>query len=127
MDKEPDILHSNMDKHEKKYCPRCSKPFICRTGDIAKCQCYGLGISDAARDFLLKTNFDCLCKDCLLEIDRLIKSSANYQFPVQKEMFIEGVHYYKENGNWVFTEMYHLLRGYCCESGCRHCMYGFKK
>jgi hypothetical protein len=23
----------------------------------------------------------------------------------------------------VFTEQYHLRRGYCCNSGCRHCPY----
>jgi hypothetical protein len=27
----------------------------------------------------------------------------------------------------VFTEFYHILKGYCCENGCRHCAYGFKK
>jgi hypothetical protein len=27
----------------------------------------------------------------------------------------------------VFTEAYHLKRGYCCQSGCRHCPYGFVK
>jgi hypothetical protein len=35
--------------------------------------------------------------------------------------------YYWENGLMVFTEAYHLKRGYCCKSGCRHCPYGFKK
>jgi hypothetical protein len=35
--------------------------------------------------------------------------------------------YYLENGLVVFTETYHLKRGYCCKSGCRHCPYGFKK
>lgn len=36
----------------------------------------------------------------------------------------EGVDYYlDENGLMVFTEAYHLKRGYCCESGCRHCPY----
>jgi hypothetical protein len=35
--------------------------------------------------------------------------------------------YYWENGLLVFTEAYHLKRGYCCKSGCRHCPYGFKK
>lgn len=35
--------------------------------------------------------------------------------------------YYIENGLYVFTESYHLKRGYCCESGCRHCPYGFNK
>jgi len=35
--------------------------------------------------------------------------------------------YYLENGFIVFTEAYHLKRGYCCKNGCRHCPYGFKK
>jgi hypothetical protein len=35
--------------------------------------------------------------------------------------------YYMENGLVVFTEAFHLKRGYCCKSGCRHCPYGFKK
>jgi hypothetical protein len=29
--------------------------------------------------------------------------------------------YYLENGKVVFTPKYHLERGYCCGSGCRHC------
>ena len=28
-------------------------------------------------------------------------------------------------GYLVFTAAYHLRRGYCCKSGCRHCPYGF--
>ncbi|WP_255518087.1 DUF5522 domain-containing protein [Fulvivirga sp. M361] len=39
----------------------------------------------------------------------------------------KGELYYIENGLYVFTEEYHLKRGYCCKSGCRHCPYGFKK
>ncbi len=35
--------------------------------------------------------------------------------------------YFNEEGNMVFTEKYLLNRGYCCESGCKHCPYGFKK
>ncbi len=30
-------------------------------------------------------------------------------------------------GYTVFTEVHHLKRGACCESGCRHCPYGFKR
>ena len=37
----------------------------------------------------------------------------------------EDVDYYIENGLYVFTERYLLKRGYCCQSGCRHCPYGF--
>lgn len=31
--------------------------------------------------------------------------------------------FYIENGKYVFTEEFHLKRGYCCNSGCRHCPY----
>ncbi len=36
---------------------------------------------------------------------------------------VEGVDYYVEGGRWVFTAAYHLKRGHCCQSGCRHCPY----
>ena len=29
--------------------------------------------------------------------------------------------FYMENGLKVMTEEYHIKRGYCCGSGCRHC------
>ena len=35
----------------------------------------------------------------------------------------EGVDFYVEDGAYVFTKTYHLKRGYCCNSGCRHCPY----
>ncbi|MCE9630520.1 MAG: hypothetical protein K8S94_07365 [Planctomycetia bacterium] len=31
--------------------------------------------------------------------------------------------YYLENGLLVYTAAYHLKRGACCGSGCRHCPY----
>lgn len=34
--------------------------------------------------------------------------------------------YYTPEGTFVFTEQYHLNRGYCCKNGCLHCPYGFK-
>ncbi|HZX73667.1 MAG TPA: DUF5522 domain-containing protein [Cyclobacteriaceae bacterium] len=34
--------------------------------------------------------------------------------------------FYMENGLVVFTRAYHLRRGFCCKSGCRHCPYDFK-
>ncbi len=37
----------------------------------------------------------------------------------------EGDHYFTREGYIVFTEQYHLKRGHCCESGCRHCPYGY--
>ncbi len=40
---------------------------------------------------------------------------------------IEGVDFYYEGDFMVFTEKFLRDRGYCCESGCRHCPYGFRK
>jgi hypothetical protein len=34
--------------------------------------------------------------------------------------------YYNEDGCIVFTEAYHLQRGYCCGNGCRHCPFGYQ-
>ncbi len=33
--------------------------------------------------------------------------------------------YYSNDGYIIFTEKYHLKRGYCCKSNCKHCPYGF--
>ncbi|MCF6224524.1 MAG: DUF5522 domain-containing protein [Flavobacteriaceae bacterium] len=33
--------------------------------------------------------------------------------------------YYSKEGYKVFTEIYHLKRGYCCKNNCRHCPYDF--
>ena len=35
--------------------------------------------------------------------------------------------YLSEEGFVVFTEAYHLKRGYCCQSGCKHCPYKNKE
>ena len=37
--------------------------------------------------------------------------------------FIENVHYYIDGERIVFTERFHIERGQCCGSGCRHCPY----
>jgi hypothetical protein len=36
---------------------------------------------------------------------------------------VEGEDFYWEGPYMVFTAAYHLKRGYCCNSGCRHCPY----
>jgi Family of unknown function (DUF5522) len=42
----------------------------------------------------------------------------------ERQPLVEGLDFYREGAYVVFTEAYHLRRGYCCESGCRHCPYG---
>ena len=36
---------------------------------------------------------------------------------------VAGLDCYLENGLMVFTGHFLLCRGYCCNSGCRHCPY----
>ncbi|WP_161626154.1 DUF5522 domain-containing protein [Hugenholtzia roseola] len=36
-------------------------------------------------------------------------------------------YYFNQEGLMVFTEQYHLKRGYCCKSGCKHCPWQYKK
>jgi hypothetical protein len=43
----------------------------------------------------------------------------------EPELFQDGDYYITEEGYRVFTEKFHLRRGYCCQNGCRHCPYGF--
>ena len=40
---------------------------------------------------------------------------------------VEGTDYYLEDGLMVLTEGFLLRRGYCCDSGCRHCPYPKKQ
>ena len=36
-------------------------------------------------------------------------------------------YYLNDKGYRVFKEKYHLKRGYCCESGCKNCPYGYDR
>jgi hypothetical protein len=37
------------------------------------------------------------------------------------DKFHKDDYYLTPEGYVVFTEKYHLKRGYCCKSNCRHC------
>ncbi|MES2390888.1 MAG: DUF5522 domain-containing protein [Acidobacteriota bacterium] len=37
---------------------------------------------------------------------------------------LESGDFYMDGALMVFTEAYHQRRGFCCDSGCRHCPYG---
>src|SRR6185436_14052235 len=106
-----------------KVCKRCGSTFECKAGD---CQCTTVSVSMQTLQFLKKTYLDCMCVACLLEVDKMFASIEGETFPKPNEQR-EGFHFYRENDFIVFTEQYHLLRGTCCQSGCRHCPYGFNK
>ena len=117
---------STVIKHESKFCPRCNAGFECKVGDVVNCQCNTINLSSETQLFLDRTGFDCLCAACLLDFNQLQSKSSVFNFPRSRDEMIVGLHYYIENEYWVFTEFYHFLRGTCCQTGCRHCVYGFQ-
>lgn len=38
----------------------------------------------------------------------------------------KGDYYFNEEGLMVFTEQYHLKRGYCCKNICLNCPWNYK-
>ena len=38
---------------------------------------------------------------------------------------MEKNYYITKEGYKCFTEKYHLKRGYCCQSNCKHCPYSY--
>lgn len=111
--------------NSNKICQRCGALFQCTPSEIHSCQCK-MQLSELTLVYLKKTKYDCLCVHCLKALDEMIgaviPSSSIHDIELS-----EGSHYYIDKGKWVFTEYYHILRGYCCQSGCRHCAYGFKR
>ena len=107
------------DKHgEPLICDRCERAM--------EYQAPPFETSRVTSDFLRQTNWDHLCPGCLKELEEKVQNIQGKIFPKPSEL-LEGLHYYIENGLWIFTEYYHMLRGNCCKNGCRHCAYGFKK
>ena len=51
----------------KKICPRCGKEFECVHS--INCWCVTIHLSDRAKANLKKNYSDCLCKDCLEELN----------------------------------------------------------
>ncbi len=110
-----------------KNCARCNAIIDCRSDHIENCACFGIPLHDATRRYLEKTRYGCLCNRCLLELNEMAVRAKDHKFPLEFNEMQERLHFYREGGMIVFTEFYHILKGYCCENGCRHCAYGFKK
>ena len=106
-----------------KTCQRCKTPFSCQSNDIQNCSCRQIVLSDASKNYLAKTNYDCLCNTCLKSINEMQEA---IKLQVKPEKIEENRDYYSEKGLIVFTEYYHIKRGYCCKNNCRHCAYGFE-
>lgn len=47
--------------------------------------------------------------------------SARHDYSQSVSQLVEGKDYYRDGAAIVFTAQYHLRRGYCCQTRCRHC------
>ena len=45
---------------------------------------------------------------------------------VPVKLYKKDIHYYMDGERVVFTALFHIQRGQCCGSGCRHCPYNPK-
>jgi ribosomal protein L34E len=61
-------------EEKKAVCAACNNPFQCLPENITACHCYGVVLSDAAKDWIKAQYEGCLCSDCLQKIQE--------QFPV---------------------------------------------
>jgi hypothetical protein len=61
-------------------------------------------------------NRACICRAC-------VSAFGREQSRLRPQPIRPGDFYMDQNGLLVFTADYHLRRGYCCGSACRHCPY----
>jgi hypothetical protein len=113
-----------------------SKPRVMITVNQQGCQrCSTLVSSNGIHEnismrmlqFLKGAYWNILCSSCVSELDILLENASQETQPLSKKILVKRVHYYIENGFWVFTSYYHILKGTCCQNRCRHCAYGYSK
>ena len=114
-----------MNSPGQKTCSRCGAGFTCGAAIADEaCWCESLPHVPPIAD----ERTDCFCPQCLSEAITNLNAPDSRPIEVvnQKDtlpLLREGEDYYVDGGAMVFTAAYHLRRGYCCESGCRHCPY----
>lgn len=105
-------------------CPLCGRANNCQlcTANVYKgpCWCAKAQIPEALlfQVPLELRNRSCICEKCVAAFHRASNAAA-----ARQEKLLPGDFYFDLGGLMVFTSAYHLRRGYCCNSGCRHCPY----
>src|SRR5216684_6833122 len=118
------------DQSKQKSCSNCGVSFTCGPA-AGKGNCWCEGLPHVS--LVAGADQDCLCPACLSgAIAKLSRADANLSISTHSTMtspptLVEGEDYYCEGPAIVFTAQYLLRRGYCCESGCRHCPYEMRK
>ncbi len=114
------------DQSKQKSCSNCGVSFTCGpAAGKGSCWCEELPLVS----LVAGADQDCLCPACLsAAISKLpadgTDTSTSTETPTKwPPTLVEGEDYYCEGPAIVFTAHYLLRRGYCCDSGCRHCPY----
>ena len=110
-------------------CSSCAGEFICEANSRDHCWCMKFPA-------IMKNNTqqNCECPNCLSksianklyvyisenELVDVLQFAEKYKY----QSIHEHIDYTIENGNYVFTEWYHLKRGECCDNGCQKCPFG---
>jgi hypothetical protein len=122
-------LNTNCDRK----CPICGRENSCliANGSLyrGQCWCETISVSERVLRYLAQERYEhaCLCRRCF---SALARHANNVGDPEQvlaltsaESAAASPDFYLDEYGRTVFTADYHLKRGYCCSSGCRHCPY----
>ena len=62
-------------KHELKTCQGCKKTFECKSGDIIKCECSTITLTDEEASFIKDKFHDCLCVECVNKLKVQFKNA----------------------------------------------------
>jgi hypothetical protein len=101
-------------------CPLCGGLNDCQLCSLAvykgPCWCMKVKIPDEliARVPAESRNKACICRACVMKFHRARMNDVTAPKILPGDFYFDG-------GLMVFTAAYHLRRGYCCDSGCRHC------
>jgi hypothetical protein len=116
-------------------CPLCGGGNDCRVakGCLYKgpCWCESAKVPAHVLRYLASQQPEpaCLCGRCLALVARFAADGGEPERVMKRvgeEISRSGESedfYLDELGRTVFTAAFHLKRGYCCGSGCRHCPY----
>ena len=130
------LLPDDLGRDER--CPLCGGDNGCRVskGHLYKgpCWCESMIVPGALLKRLSEEWADaaCICRSCLetiinvtREVDGMDAAMVEIRRQISgKTRSLPAEDYYMDpDGKMVFTASYHLKRGSCCDSGCRHCPY----
>ncbi len=74
-----------MFKNEVKLCPRCTKAFECKAGNIQDCECSQVELKQEQIDFIESQYNECLCKQCLFLLRQ------EHEIHLQREQALKAV------------------------------------